>query len=819
MTTVANVAFRWRPTTAPPAGRYDDIGFIDESTGWAVNSNGQILKTTNAGATWTVQRQLPGTYPRCLGFANAQKGWVGTTAAPRRLFQTADGGANWTLVENLPPQTPVKICGLSVVNEHVIYGSGTNVPGDGPAMLKSVDGGATWSAWNMSAHATILIDCFFPDPQRGWVVGGKANVPHPTRNDVRPVVLLTEDGGQTWVDRLAGLSIDFPFGEWGWKIQFLDDRVGFVSLENFSAGATLKTTDGGNTWVRLPLNDPQRNANLEGIGFLDENHGWVGGWGDRLFQSGKSSETLDGGQTWQDANEIGKYINRFRFVGTPLKVAYASGQTVYKYSTQPVPAPVLARDRAPRRLLESSLPCECDDQHAICFHVPPGAQTLRIDVWDRFAAEVGSVATVDKPAPGRWSIPWDFTDSAGNPLPPGHYLYRITIDEQAESRLVLLRRRSAAPRTAAAALVGHAQHNVRKNIYDLSETELGDFIEAVLRLKRSRKYDNYPRLHRDAMLRATPVLGEPFDSAIRNAAHSGPVFLPWHREFLRRFELDLQSEVPGVTLPYWDWSADAALPDPARARLWTPAYVGVGGTSESGYEVLDGPFVRANWPIPADLDGPVLRRRLAVFETVRPDCTIAPLPVALPTRAEVDELLNERVYDSPPWGRLAAGFRSRLEGWRAGGSRMHNVVHLWVGGAWPDTAACTTRTGSMVVATSPNDPVFFLHHCFVDKLWAEWQELQKQRVRDRQLPPESQPHYEPRQGGPSGHNLLDAMYPWEWVTPASVLDLRRMGYTYDSLEDAAGTAPTEPGHDHHHLTALRSALATPTADRISPFLF
>jgi tyrosinase len=40
---------------------------------------------------------------------------------------------------------------------------------------------------------------------------------------------------------------------------------------------------------------------------------------------------------------------------------------------------------------------------------------------------------------------------------------------------------------------------------------------------------------------------------------------------------------------------------------------------------------------------------------------------------------------------------------------LHNRVHVWVGGAMADF----TR--------SPKDPLFFLHHCFVDKVWADWQ--------------------------------------------------------------------------------------------------
>ena len=43
------------------------------------------------------------------------------------------------------------------------------------------------------------------------------------------------------------LHDDLHAGEWGWKIHFVDPQLGFVSLENFDDGATLKTTDGGST--------------------------------------------------------------------------------------------------------------------------------------------------------------------------------------------------------------------------------------------------------------------------------------------------------------------------------------------------------------------------------------------------------------------------------------------------------------------------------------------------------------------------------------------------------------------------------------------
>jgi hypothetical protein len=329
------------------------------------------------------------------------------------------------------------------VNEQVVYASGTNHPNRPVAMVKTGDGGATWVAIDMAAHASLLVDTYFSSPERGWVVGGKGNVPNPTRDEVKPVVLFTADGGATWENRVADLEHDFPFGEWGWKIQFLDELVGFVSLENFTDGAILKTTDGGHTWQRLPVNDPQGNANLEGIGFVDAQHGWVGGWGTADFQGGFSSETLDGGANWQNANHVGMFLNRFRFIGNPVTVGYASGDTVYKYSSEPVPSAFFEAVAAGPRLLDDAAPVQVDRPLEIGFTVPTGARRLTIDVWDRFGDPVRRLVDEADPASGHRAVTWDFTSDAGAPLPDGYYIYRVTIDGQAESRIVQVRRPSS----------------------------------------------------------------------------------------------------------------------------------------------------------------------------------------------------------------------------------------------------------------------------------------------------------------------------------------------------------------------------------------
>ncbi|MFO0847191.1 MAG: ferritin-like domain-containing protein [Gemmataceae bacterium] len=431
--------FCWRPTAAPQAARYDDIWFHDAARGWAVNSDGNILHTADGGDGWGVQLHDPDVYFRSVAFASATRGWAGTLTAAKRLFETSDGGQTWAPVAGLPPDAPPAVCGLCVVNESVIVAAGTNRPELRVAMMRSLDGGRTWTAWDMRPWADNLIDVYFISPDCGWVVGGKADDPTPAKPKLKPVVLYTEDGGRTWVDRVASLRPTFPLGEWGWKIHFVDARVGYISLQNYYAGAVLVTADGGLTWERRPINDPQMNQNIEGIGFVDARHGWVGGWGDhpgRMKQY--SSETLDGGASWRDANEIGKNINRFRFLGSPIAVGYASGRSVYKYSADPVPAVPAAGAVPVGRLLEEREPLESSGSVAMDIVVPPGAARLKVQIWDWFGHHVRTLIDDPRPPTGRRRLTWDRTDDLGRLLPPDAFVWRVSVDRKSESRLVVM---------------------------------------------------------------------------------------------------------------------------------------------------------------------------------------------------------------------------------------------------------------------------------------------------------------------------------------------------------------------------------------------
>ncbi|HWZ45286.1 MAG TPA: tyrosinase family protein [Candidatus Saccharimonadales bacterium] len=270
-------------------------------------------------------------------------------------------------------------------------------------------------------------------------------------------------------------------------------------------------------------------------------------------------------------------------------------------------------------------------------------------------------------------------------------------------------------------------------------------------------YDLFVVWHVNAMMTPTPAHGNPEG---RNAAHRGPVFAPWHRFMLRQLELNLQRVLgdQNFGLPYWDWAADGegSPQDQLNSPLWTPD--GIGG---SGAPITTGPFVfdpgdDASFRVRIDTDsnGNFEQVNRGLERTLGQDID------TLPRKADTATALQLTPYDGPPWTVSSSGFRNQLEGWTGSdGPGMHNRVHVWIG-------------GDMGPASSPNDPVFFLNHCNVDRIWEAWmQQNGRTYVPDQNAPASLQ-----------GHRIDDQLYSLisPPVTPADVLDVTAQ-YVYDSL--------------------------------------
>lgn len=341
---------------------------------------------------------------------------------------------------------------------------------------------------------------------------------------------------------------------------------------------------------------------------------------------------------------------------------------------------------------------------------------------------------------------------------------------------------------------------IRKSVTQLTAQEKSDFVSAVKALKTVPSpydpalnyYDQFVKWHYLAFFCDPGTVGG--DGMF--PAHMNPGFLPWHRVYLDLFERALR-DVSGkdVTIPYWDWTDPAAA-----AALFADDMVGGDGDPSQGYAVTSGPFQKDQWIVTisddVDIDSvffdhntspnvvPYLTRRIGK----RLDSD-----VPLPTMAEVMGSLSIPTYDSSPWDSSvdsAVSFRNSLEGWRgtAGNecepngtmdvigipgerrSTQHNIVHVYVGGIW-ESSDGNVYAGSMCQATSPNDPVFWIHHANIDRIWSGWMQRHGKTYVS---------------GGEMMSGLNDVLMPFDMRmdglnTPAAVLDEAVMGYRYDEL--------------------------------------
>ncbi|HSP79299.1 MAG TPA: tyrosinase family protein, partial [Myxococcaceae bacterium] len=266
----------------------------------------------------------------------------------------------------------------------------------------------------------------------------------------------------------------------------------------------------------------------------------------------------------------------------------------------------------------------------------------------------------------------------------------------------------------------------RKNIKDLTPAERQDFVNAVLALKRTPSpydgtlswYDQFVLFHRQVYEYRRK---DTHDNEYQ-IGHESPTFLPWHRKFLFMYEQAL-SEVSGkdISLPYWDWTDTESL-----GVLFAEDFMGPSGDKDSGYAVLSGPFRKDTWKIQVFPKDQETKQEITTPWLIRRRGDEASPIVPLPTTADMEECLRVETYDVTPWNKCsdrAESFRNCLEGWGTTNedNHMHNTAHIWVGGVFMDNGM--EVMGSMAaVDTSPNDPIFFLHHANVDRLWAEWQQ-------------------------------------------------------------------------------------------------
>jgi photosystem II stability/assembly factor-like uncharacterized protein len=246
-------AAQWATLPSPTTAELRGLSVVSPSVVWASGQRGSVLRTTDGGATWTLD--------------------------------TIPGAATLDL-RAIDATSPLTAHAISI--------------GDSSRIYRTTDGGRTWSRrWSATRKGTFLDAIRFWDARHGIAMSDPV--------DGRFLILTTSDGGDTWTEVSSDRIPPALEGEGGFAASgscltvFGDSHVWFAS-GGAKVARVYHSADRGRTWSvsDTPIRAGVASAGIFSIAFRDARHGVVAG-GDyqQPALGGRNlAFTADGGRTW-----------------------------------------------------------------------------------------------------------------------------------------------------------------------------------------------------------------------------------------------------------------------------------------------------------------------------------------------------------------------------------------------------------------------------------------------------------------------------------------------------------------------------------------
>ena len=281
----------WRSGVVPGAAslQFRDVEGVSDTVADLLSigsgSDSRIYKTTDGGATWSLQfqNQDPNAFFDCFAF------WT-----PTRAFAQSDSvNGQFPVVRTTNGQTWESIAGnepAALPGEFFFASSGTCVATDGKnnawavtggaspsRVLVTQDGGDTWSAYDSPLRGSPSAGLFsvsFRDGQHGMVGGGDLDPTAPPFDQTA----TSSDGGKTWTVTAEQPGIGTVFG-----LSYTADagkaRPNGRTVVVTGPGGAAWTPDEGGSWFTLPGVN-----NYWAVAFGSPRTGWLVGTGGRILR-------------------------------------------------------------------------------------------------------------------------------------------------------------------------------------------------------------------------------------------------------------------------------------------------------------------------------------------------------------------------------------------------------------------------------------------------------------------------------------------------------------------------------------------------------
>jgi hypothetical protein len=263
----------WKAGVVPGAEplQFRDVQGVSDKVAYLLSigngTDARIYKTTDGGATWTMQfqNQDPNAFYDCFAFWTPKRGIAQSDAVNGRfpVIRTRDGKTWQDIGDNLPP---------ALDGEASFASSGTCVAAQGKhnawivtggaspsRVLATRDGGGTWTAYDSSLRGSPSAGIFsvaFRDAWNGMIGGGDLDPSAPPFDQTA----TSSDGGKSWaitkqqpnIGTVYGLSyagaVGMQRGHKGEDHEADANRTVVVT----GPGGSAWTPDEGDSWFTLP---------------------------------------------------------------------------------------------------------------------------------------------------------------------------------------------------------------------------------------------------------------------------------------------------------------------------------------------------------------------------------------------------------------------------------------------------------------------------------------------------------------------------------------------------------------------------------------
>ena len=290
--------------------KYDtlySLFFVDNNEGWAVGENSSILHTLDGGQTWESQTENVKWLAEgenkyilwCIKFTDPRTGWVvGGSADGKKgvLLKTTDGGNTWTEME-LPAEAQGTVLRSITLHSDPSAGEAAWIVGLGGLVLYSDDGGNTW----VKQDSTVTKDLYsvasigyYKQGWKVWAVGQDGTI------------IYTSDG-ITWEEQKSGIPTTLL------RVFFANTSQTERQFRGWAVGVNgvvRTTTDFGQKW--LPQVAAEPGEHLRSVFFVEKTQiGWIVGDG------GLVRYTNNSGKDWRPrASGVFKTLYDLFFINT-----------------------------------------------------------------------------------------------------------------------------------------------------------------------------------------------------------------------------------------------------------------------------------------------------------------------------------------------------------------------------------------------------------------------------------------------------------------------------------------------------------------------